>query len=199
LKKFLCVEEKGFGTFCFRQKNKEDKIISLFRLWFFFCRAFFFVRVSERESSERFRDGSLRILLHSSNNAKSFRETRWKLQNHTTHFSLIEEKDKILRVAVLIVVVIVGTTTTTRTVPVLVGMTKSQRQKERERYRQHWMMFPRRRLLCLLRMKKKKKTKKKKKEEDNAVVIITRTTVGMMIARERRKRVLGLPSENDRR
>ena len=164
----------------------------------FFVALFFFVRVSERESSERFRDGSLRILLHSSNNAKSFRETRWKLQNHT-HFSLlIEEKDKILRVAVLIVVVIVGTTTT-RTLPVLVGMTKSQRQKERERYRQHWMMFPRRRLLCLLRMKKKKKTKKKKKEEDNAVVIITRTTVGMMIARERRKRVLGLPSENDRR
>ena len=196
MKKFLCVEEKGFGTFCFRQKNKEDKIISLFCLWFFFCRAFFLcVCPNERTLSRWF-------VTHSSpleqQHAKSFRETRWKLQNHTTHFSLlIEEKDKILRVAVLIVVVIVGTTTT-RTLPVLVGMTKSQRQKERERCRQHWMMFPRRRLLCLLRMKKKK-TKKKKKEEDNAVVIITRTTVGMMIARERRKRVLGLPSENDRR
>jgi hypothetical protein len=62
LKKFLCVEEKGFGTFCFRaSEEQKDKIISLslLCLWFFFCRAFFFVRVSERERSERFRDGSL--------------------------------------------------------------------------------------------------------------------------------------------
>ena len=176
------------------QKNKRQNHLSLFCLWFFFCRAFFlrFVRTRGANAFAMVRY----ILLHSSNNAKSFLETRWKLQNHT-HFSSIEEKDKKLRVAVLIVVVIVGTTTT-RTLPVIVGMTKSQRQKERERCRQNWTMFPRRRVLCLLRMKKKK-TKKKKKEEDKVVVIIMRTTVGMMIARERRKRVLGLPSENDRR
>ena len=188
LVQFLCVEEKGFGTFCFRRT--KDKIISLSSVCGSFFVALFFLRVVRTRGANAFVMVRY-ILLHSSNNAKSFLETRWKLQNHT-HFSSIEEKDKKLRVAVLIVVVVVGTTTT-RTLPVIVGMTKSQRQKERERCRQHWMMFPRRRLLCLLRMKKKKK------EEDKVVVIIMRTTVGMMIARERRKRVLGLPSENDRR
>ena len=177
-----------FGGLNRRTKTKSS--LSLFCLWFFFCRAFFFVRFVR--SANAF--AMVRyILLHSSNNAKSFLETHiWKLQNHT-HFSLIEEKDKKLRVAVILIVVVIVGTTTTRALPVLVGMTKSQRQKERERCRQHWTMFPRRRVLCLLRMKKKKK------EEDKVVVIIMRTTVCVMIARERRKRVLGLPSENDRR
>lgn len=179
-----------FGGLNRRTKTKSS--LSLLSVVLFLSR-FFFCVLSENE--ERTLSRWFVTFFSTRATTRSVLETRWKLQNHT-HFSLIEEKDKKLRVAVLIVVVVVGTTTT-RTLPVIVGMTKSQRQKERERCRQHWMVFPRRRLLCLLRMKKK--TKKKKKEEDKVVVIIMRTTVGMMIAQKRRKRVLGLPSENDRR
>ena len=194
LEKVPVLRRKVLVLFGGLNRRTKTKSFSLFCLWFFFCRAFFFCVLSERGANAFV---MVRYTFSTRATTQRVLETRWKLQNHT-HFSSIEEKDKKLRVAVLIVVVIVGTTTT-RTLPVIVGMTKSQRQKERERYRQHWMMFPRRRLLCLLRMKKKKTKKKKKKEEDKVVVIIMRTTVCVMIARERRKRVLGLPSENDRR
>ena len=57
LVQFLCVEEKGFGTFCFRRT--KDKIISLSSVCGSFFVALFFFACCPNERSERFRDGSL--------------------------------------------------------------------------------------------------------------------------------------------
>jgi hypothetical protein len=77
----VCVEEKGFkGTFCFRRT--KDKIISLSLLSVvLFLSRFFFCVLSERGATAfvmvRY------IFLHSSNNAKSFRDTMEASKPHT--------------------------------------------------------------------------------------------------------------------